>query len=185
MCGRYFLDIDDESLKKWLDEVDVKFSHEEVFPTNKALVLVYDKELKATVRSWGFTKPNFSQRVINARSETISSLPFFKDAYATSKAIVLASGFYEWDQAKVRHVITPHNDSLIYMAGVIQPDTGNFAILTQPSTFPVSNIHNRQPIMLKKENIEAYCNNRLNVSLSTYASVAVDEHAKIQQASLF
>ena len=185
MCGRYFLDIHEATLEKWLSQANISFAHEEVFPSNQALVLVYDKQLQASVRSWGFLKWDSSKRIINARSETISTSPFFKESYATQRAIVLASGFYEWDPSKIRHVFTPQQDSLLYMAGVIQEDTGNFAILTQASTHPVSTIHHRQPIMLQKENIEAYITHHLDASLDTYLSVALNQHATIQQATLF
>jgi putative SOS response-associated peptidase YedK len=185
MCGRYFLDIHEAALEQWLAQTELPFAYSEVFPTNQALVLEYDKKLSASVRSWGFLKWDASKRIINAKSETITTSPFFKNSYATSKAIILASGFYEWDASKARHVFTPVNDSLLYMAGIIQQDTGNFAILTQPATNPVSAIHHRQPITLQKENIEAYCSNALNVSMDTYLSVALKQHALIQQASLF
>lgn len=185
MCGRYFLDIHEATLEKWLSQVNLSFAHEEVFPTNQALVLVYDSQLQASVRSWGFLKWDSNKRIINARGETISTSPFFKQSYATQRAIVLASGFYEWDSSKIKHVFAPQEDPLLYMAGVIQQDTGNFAILTQPSTYPVSTIHNRQPIMLQKESIEAYITHHLNAPISTYSSVALEQHAKIQQTTLF
>lgn len=185
MCGRYFLDIHEASLEKWLAQANLSFAHEEVFPTNQALVLVYDNQLQASVRSWGFLKWNSNQRIINARGETISTSPFFKQAYATQRAIILASGFYEWDPSKIRHVFTPQEDALLYMAGVIQPDSGNFAILTQPATHPVSTIHTRQPIILQKESIEAYVTHHLNAPIDTYSSVALNQHATIQQTTLF
>lgn len=185
MCGRYFLNLEDPTLQPWLDMVHEPFAYKEVFPSNQALVLEYDTKLVASIRSWGFLKWDSTKRIINARSESITTSPFFKDAYASKRAIVVASGFYEWDHSKMRHQFTPKEGSLLYLAGLIQKETGHFAIITQPAKDPVSSIHTRQPVSLAKENIEDYCNHTLNVSLLQYNSVALNEHALIQQATLF
>ena len=186
MCGRYFIDLEDQNLREWLSDDMSSLTSGDVFPSHHALILTYDGDIKPTILPWGFTKwDNKKARIINARSETIMTSRFFKDTYHQNKAIVLASGFYEWDGAKVRHVIKPKDHSLLYMAGVIQNDHEGFAILTQPASYPVSQIHDRQPVMISKNNIHDYLTHQMPSSMVDYPSVKLSMMAIIEQASLF
>jgi hypothetical protein len=45
---------------------------------------------------WGFTAQNGSL-IINARSETASERPMFKDSWAQRRCIIPASWYYEWE----------------------------------------------------------------------------------------
>ena len=186
MCGRYFIDLEDQNLREWLSDDMSSLTSGDVFPSHHALILTYDGDIKPTILPWGFTKwDNKKARIINARSETIMTSRFFKDTYHQNKAIVLASGFYEWGGAKVRHVIKPKDHSLLYMAGVIQNDHEGFAILTQPASYPVSQIHDRQPVMISKNNIHDYLTHQMPSSMVDYPSVKLSMMAIIEQASLF
>ncbi len=186
MCGRYFIDLEDQNLRQWLSDDLSSFTNGDVFPSNQALILVYDGMIKPTILPWGFIKwDNKKARIINARSETIMTSRFFKEAYAQQKAIVLAHGFYEWDDSKARHIIKPKDQTLLYMAGVISKDNQGFAILTQPASHPVSKIHDRQPIMISKEKITDYLTHKLPSSMVDYPSIPLDMSAVLEQASLF
>ncbi len=185
MCGRYFIDIDDENLKAWMTDDVLSFTNGEVYPTDQALVLIYQDKVKPAVLPWGFIKWDSKSKIINARSETVMTSTFFKDAYANQKAIVLASGFYEWGASKIRHIITPKEHSLIYMAALIQHDDQGFAIITQPATHPINTIHDRQPVLIHKDQITEYLTHQLSPSLVTYPSVSLDMIASHHQTSLF
>ena len=41
-------------------------------------------------------KSNILQNIINSRLETINSKLLFKDSYLKRKCIILANGYYEW-----------------------------------------------------------------------------------------
>ena len=81
MCGRYFIDIKDTNIKIWLNENNNDVKANEVFPTNKGLVLTYDEKIIAKAIPWGFKKWDNKGHVINARSETIATNRFFKHAF--------------------------------------------------------------------------------------------------------
>ncbi len=52
---------------------------------------------------WGMV-PSWSNQVskgppiINARSETISSKPMFREAFKNSRCVILTDGYYEWQR---------------------------------------------------------------------------------------
>ncbi len=184
MCGRYFIDMEDTNIKIWLNENNNDVKANEVFPTNKGLVLTYDKKIIAKAIPWGFKKWDNKGHVINARSETIATNRFFKHAFKQKKAIVLASGFYEWNDAKVKHIITPKDNSIFYMAALIQEEDQGFAIVTQQATHPVASIHNRQPIMISDDHLIPYLTHQLDEQLEYYTSKSMDMHSVVRQATL-
>jgi putative SOS response-associated peptidase YedK len=47
-------------------------------------------------RCLGSPLPSISNRMINARGETIGTRPGFRDAYREKRCLLPADGFYEW-----------------------------------------------------------------------------------------
>lgn len=160
MCGRYLFVEKDEEMQEWvaMAEPGTKFSTNEVFPTQSSLVIIKKESLVTTGMQWGFVKWDDKGRIINARQETVSSSPFFKSSFEQYRCIVLASGFYEWDQQKERYLVRLKNQSVQYMAGIyqIKDNQPMFAILTQAAQSDFEAIHNRQPVFLKKQEIDPY-----------------------------
>ena len=132
MCGRYLFVEKDEEMQEWIAmaEPGTKFSTHEVYPTQSALVIVKNESLMTTGMGWGFVKWDDKGRIINARQETVASSSFFKTSYEQNRCIILASGFYEWDQHKDRYLIQLKDQPVQYMAGVYQIKDGQrmFAI---------------------------------------------------------
>jgi putative SOS response-associated peptidase YedK len=160
MCGRYLFVEKDEEMQQWvaMAQPGTKFSTNEVFPTQSSLVIVKKESLMTTGMQWGFIKWDDKGRIINARQETVASSPFFKSSFDQYRCIILASGFYEWDQHKERYLVRMKDQSVQYMAGVYQIKDSQpmFAILTQPAQSDFEVIHNRQPVFLKKAEIDPY-----------------------------
>ena len=51
---------------------------------------------------WGFIPtwakdPSIGNKLINARSETVSTKPAFKHSFKTHRCLIVANGFYEWE----------------------------------------------------------------------------------------
>jgi putative SOS response-associated peptidase YedK len=112
---------------------------------------------------WGLiphwcTDPSGGRRPINAKAESASQLPTFRDAYALRRCIVPVDGFFEWRairgaRAKQPYAIAMKDGSPFGLAGLWEnwrnPNTGEwertFAIITVPSNELVAQIHNRMP----------------------------------------
>ena len=166
MCGRYLFVEKDEEMQQWIDmaQPGTKYATQEVFPTQSSLVIVKKAEIVTQAMPWGFVKWDDKGRIINARQETVASSPFFKSSFEHHRCIVLASGFYEWDKNKERYLIRLKDQAVQYMAAVYQVKDGQqaFAILTQAAQPDFEPIHNRQPVFLKRSEIDSYLSFTLN-----------------------
>ena len=102
--------------------------------------------------AWAKTPMN----LFNARAETLTEKPSFKDA---QRCIFIADGWYEWQRSTspsrpwYHHV----NGDLLRFAGVYEPTSG-CAIVTIGAQAAIAHIHHRQPLLLSAE----ACNQWLN-----------------------
>ncbi len=131
MCGRYY--IESTSLIEKLLAMQ-EFKTGEIYPGDTVPILISSN--KAVLRTFG--KRINKRMLFNARSETLLEKPMFKNL---SHGLVLASSYFEWDQAKQKHQFFFHKNQ--YMACVY--DNDSFYILTTRSTHPY---HHRQPLFL-------------------------------------
>jgi putative SOS response-associated peptidase YedK len=105
--------------------------------------------------------PN-GRKPINAKAESVSRLPTFREAYAQRRCIVPVDGFFEWRaikgaRAKQPYAIAMKDGSPVGLAGLWEnwrnPDTGEwertFAVITVPSNEMVGQIHDRMPAILE------------------------------------
>jgi putative SOS response-associated peptidase YedK len=108
--------------------------------------------------------PQGGRRPINAKAESVSRLPTFRDAYALRRCIVPVDGFFEWRATrgvgrKQPYAIAMKDGSPLGLAGLWEnwcdPNTDEwertFAVITVPSNELVGQIHNRMPAILKPE----------------------------------
>src|SRR6478672_6306949 len=110
MCGRYRLSRRKQIIEEHFDSV----SGEEhwgprynVAPTQPVPVIrQHPKEpvRELSLMRWGLIPswskdPSAAARMINARSETASTLPAFRDALKFRRCLIPADGFYEWQKS--------------------------------------------------------------------------------------
>jgi putative SOS response-associated peptidase YedK len=117
------------------------------------------------VPSWA-KDPKIGSRMINARSETVAEKPSFAKAFVQRRAIVPANGFYEWypGERKQPFYITPKDRSTLAMAGLYEfwkagPDADwliTFTILTTSASDDLGHLHDRTPMMLSGDEIDAW-----------------------------
>ena len=103
-------------------------------------------------------------KTLNARSETITEKPSYKNLINKNHCLVIADGFYEWrleENKKKRYLIQKDDKKLFAFAGIWDSwknkDNGeminSFSIITQKANDFMSYIHNvkrRQPVILSK-----------------------------------
>ncbi|MGI6511447.1 MAG: SOS response-associated peptidase [Catenisphaera adipataccumulans] len=120
-----------------------------VYPGNRALLLMKDKEIFSCEKEWGFDL--YGKRIINARSETASEKKLFKDSLARRRCLVVADAFYEWDAAHQK-VTFYRPEERMYLGGAVSGD--RFVILTQAPNDSVSPVHDRMPVVLREAQIQ-------------------------------
>jgi len=100
--------------------------------------------------------------LINARSETAARLPTFREAYAGRRAVVPADGFYEWEgppSARRPSWFHRPDGAPLLLAAIASPGPDGqtaFAILTTASVEPVARLHDRMPVILPPEALDAW-----------------------------
>jgi putative SOS response-associated peptidase YedK len=99
--------------------------------------------------------------MINARAETVSEKPSFREAFKKRRCLIVADGFYEWQ--KVDRKKKPYKFSLksgqpfgfaglyeTWMSPEKEPIHTCTIITTEPNEL-IQPIHDRMPVIVKKE----------------------------------
>jgi putative SOS response-associated peptidase YedK len=102
--------------------------------------------------------PSFT---INARLEEISGKPMWRDPIRRSRCLLPAEGWYEWRAApdgKEPHYITRRDRRPFCFAGLysVWRDVSSCAILTTQALAPVSEVHDRMPVVLAETDHDAW-----------------------------
>ena len=168
MCGRFLLAVDPVDLQdafpqfNFKDQITPRFN---IAPTQPVLVVPNDPNLKSDYFLWGLIPswakdPSIGSRMINARAETLFEKPSFRGPYKYHRCVILANGFYEWQQRPGEKVKTPYfirlkNGRPFAFAGLWDewhsPDGSQIKSCTIVTTNPnslVAPIHNRMPVIL-------------------------------------
>jgi putative SOS response-associated peptidase YedK len=111
-------------------------------------------------------------RAFNARSEELEDKPMFRKALEKRRAIVPATGYYEWKttaDGKIPHFIHPADDDPMFFAGLYEwwknPDVADddparwllsFTILTRDSIGRLGSIHDRMPLFMDPDHADAW-----------------------------
>lgn len=115
-----------------------------------------------------WAKPDMnSQR--NARGETVAEKPYFRDAFARTRCLVPADGWYEWLHAggkKTRYLVRKMDDAGFYFAGLYsirkQPDGAEdwtFCIITTEASEDLRWLHERNPVVVPEDSWTAWLSN--------------------------
>ena len=171
MCGRYASSRDARDL---VDAFEVEEPPEQVLPPSWNVaptdpvyaVLGRGGTRSLRVLRWGLV-PSWAKdakgaaRLINARSETLTSKPAFRSAYARRRCLVPADGYYEWQRdgtAKQPWFLTSRDGSPLPMAGLYEVwsrDDGErlwtCTVITTDAADELGHIHDRTPLLVPRD----------------------------------
>lgn len=149
----------------------------DIRPTDMAAVLAPNQQGNMAVfpMIWGFTHESTPDPLVNCRVETADQKLLWKDSWLQRRCIIPASWYYEWgippSEVGFRHAneqhrikkekfaIQPEGYEITYLAGLYRFENHNgvqipkFAVLTKEAVAPVSDIHDRMPLILGKESL--------------------------------
>lgn len=169
MCGRFGLSFNKEEIEQ---RFGARFEAEAFRPRynaapSQSLPVILSEDPK-TIRflAWGLrpawmTKVTKKEGIINVRAETLRDRPTFKEDFSRRRCLVLADSFYEWKKGgkqKIPYRILLKSGEPFAFAGIWEENTGEdgqplrtFAIITTEANKLVGEVHNRMPVILRKE----------------------------------
>ena len=168
MCGRFTQQRPASELAEIFSAeplVDDPGPRYNVAPTDDALVVVQREERRAvTAYRWGLI-PHWAEnakvgsRMFNARAETLTSSPAFRDALRRKRCLVPVDAFYEWRrEGAVRqpYTIARADGRPLVLAGLWSgwrdPATETvrrtFTIVTTRPNDTIAELHDRMPVIL-------------------------------------
>ena len=180
MCGRYAADFSVRDLSNRFDLSGNQPVFQRSYNITPAIlipVVVCNSPKTVMLMKWGFV-PKWADPVkikispINARSETLLTSGFYKDAFINSRCLIPFSWFYEWKKIEVDGKIekTPYliklkNEPIMGFAGIYseKKDAENrsiftCAIITTKPNDLISNIHDRMPVIIDKKHENTWLN---------------------------
>ena len=177
MCGRFVINANKDEM---IETFDIHHSLLPVFNPNFNLppgthipciyqpgnARILSSAYWGLIPSWAKDK-SFASHTFNARSETLSEKPSFRNAYKNSRCLIPATGYYEWAQismngksiGKQPYWIGREDEALFAFAGLYEnwtdPSTGELlescTIITRDAYPSINHIHARMPVILPKE----------------------------------
>ena len=141
-------------------------------PTQNLAVITNDAPDTLQFFRWGLIPSwardaSIGNKMINARAETLTEKPSFKNAFRNRRCLVPATGFFEWRRDSER---TPFNISLrsrepFCFAGLwdkwVSGDgeiLHTFTIITTPPNTLMEQIHDRMPAILQRSDEQRWIN---------------------------
>lgn len=178
MCGRFVVGSSGAELVGVLrvDVIgdDLPATSYNVAPTDRVAIVLDSAKTEPPTRRleaarWGLVPawakdPGIGAKAINARAEEVEDKPMFRQALIARRAIVPASGYYEWkteDGVKTPYYIHPADDVPLFFAGLYEwwkdPSKGrddpsrwvlSFTIMTRDAVGQLGSIHDRMPLLI-------------------------------------
>ncbi len=154
-----------------------------VCPTDPVdTVVAYDGRHELETMRWGlipfwWSKPLKELRLatFNARVETVTTKPFFREPFKSRRCLMPVSGYFEWQDipsGKQPWYFTPRDASpVLTVAGLWDQwknkETGErikscAMIITEPNAF-VAEVHDRMPVLLMPDQFEHWLSGDMGV----------------------
>jgi len=185
VCGRFVIAKTTDLITELFEidelETDLDFRSYNVPPTTQ-IPMIVEREIDGVpsrqlhAARWGlipsWAKEVSSTPLINARIESVLNKPSFQEAALSKRCAIPADGYFEWQStiadSKIPFFIHPAEGMLAF-AGIYSwwrnpakaaDDPTRWvltcSLLTKESAPELSQIHNRNPVMLSEENLSAW-----------------------------
>ncbi|MDQ3802891.1 MAG: SOS response-associated peptidase [Acidobacteriota bacterium] len=174
MCGRFAQRSPSKRIaeKFKVEEVPPLAERYNVAPAQQVLVIREAAGVReATFFKWGLVPrwakdPAIGNKLINARSETVTEKPSFREAFTRRRCLIPADGFYEWQRAggrKQPYFFKMRDWGPFGFAGLWERWEGeggevinSCTILTTEANDVLRPVHDRMPVILRPEDHELW-----------------------------
>lgn len=189
MCGRFTKNYTWEQARDYMELIPSRAPSNfppnfNVCPTDPIDVVIETKRGRELISMrWGLIpgwwkkslkEANFA--TFNARAETVTEKPFFRNAFKQTRCLIPATGYYEWRDTpggKQPYYFTRVDGNIITFAGLWDewknPDTGDILksctmIIAEPNKF-VAEVHDRMPVILEKSQWRKWLTNKADIEI--------------------
>ena len=174
MCGRFTITLEAPDLQEGLGITELPpdwMPRYNVAPTQPVAAVLDLQSRRAEWLRWGLIPSwakdlSIGDRLINARAETLSEKPSFRQAFARRRCLILADGFYEWQRTPGQkgpsqpfHFHRKDKKPFAF-AGLWEtwkPPEGELirscTIITCSANEVVAPVHDRMPVILSGESL--------------------------------
>jgi putative SOS response-associated peptidase YedK len=180
MCGRYDLSESPAAIRAHFSvPTSPEFPpNRDIRPTQRAPVIRFNPlshKLESTLARWGLVPAwakdmKFGTHCVNARAETVASLPAFRAAFRNRRCLVPVSAFFEWQGPsgqRTKYRICLPQRPLFALAGLWEkwthPQTGEivetYTIVTTQANDELRWVHERMPVLVAPEHYENWLDN--------------------------
>jgi putative SOS response-associated peptidase YedK len=180
MCGRFALTDPDADLAVQFGLPDIpdlqpRYNIAPTQPVAAVRVRPRGRVREMALLRWGLVPfwakdPKIGARMINARSETVSEKPAFRDAFRRRRCLIVADGFYEWQKSngsKQPHFIRLHDGRPFAFAGLwerwqgAETEIESCTLLTTEPNELLLPVHNRMPVILHPSDYDIWLDTEL------------------------
>lgn len=179
MCGRYRLSRRKQIIEEYFDSApweDDWVPRFNIAPTQPVPVIrQHPREpvRQLSLMKWGLIPnwakdPSIASNTINAKSETVTIKPAFRDPIRFRRCLIPADGFYEWRRtatSKQPFCFEVNDSELFAFAGLWDgwnDSNGKWvktcSILTTTPNSVTSAVHDRMPVILNPESYDLWLN---------------------------
>ena len=154
------------------------------------------------VPRWSKDGPASGAPLVNGRIETILEKPSFKDSVVRRRCVIPASGYYEWhvdaDGNKQPFYISAGDDGMFALAGLYEwwrdpskaeNDPARWLLsattLTKDSARELAHIHDRNPVLLTPDSLEAWIDPHIEGDQDLLDAVAAESDVVAAEAEFY
>jgi putative SOS response-associated peptidase YedK len=169
MCGRFILLTDLSVIRERFDVGETALASlpvGDLLPGQSIPAVICDGQNRLVFLRWGLIPswakdPAIGGKMINARAETLSEKPSFREAFKGRRCLIPADGFYEWTGEKGHRTAVRfrlRSGEPFGFAGLYETWTSEAGeslstctIVTTESNALVASVHDRMPVILSGE----------------------------------
>jgi putative SOS response-associated peptidase YedK len=170
MCGRIALNHSPKQLRQVYQTVnEVEYAGRYNIAPGTEIIAVTREEGRRFLHRmrWGLVPSwakdvSIGQRMINARAETVAEKPAYRASFNRKRCIIPASGFFEWHAESREPHYFSGREGVLSLAGLWESwagdggETLSCTIVTTQANDLVRPVHQRMPVILEGEGINAW-----------------------------
>lgn len=179
MCGRFTTSIDFEALERYFKITRIEGEYKPLYnaaPSQDVPVILGNSPRILAFYKWGLipswaNDQSFGAKLFNARSETLSEKPSFRNSFLHKRCLIPADSFFEWKhegKTKTPFRFKMKDSSPFAMAALWDSWTTpenrpihSCTVITTEANCLVKTIHDRMPVILARQDYTAWLDNSL------------------------